>query len=532
MKKYAILSILLLLCLALLCGCGEEADATQPQAVAADTPLYYNLDFETDPAPDANGVYTFNFVTGTEKKAFTVTDQALAEQLVLLDFMGLELDGERITGIIRMPDMPYSRQAWNFYVQSIGGNTVKLNALASFIGEEVMLKLPEGMPVYDITPTASQLGELTELKKNDCVSVIADANGELIFAYVTERPATPHEGLLHCQHCDKEVEWMDWNSSTSLPTGDGHFILLHDVKVSRETKVGKVKICLDLNGKTVSQATYGERIYSLRAGGTMSIMDSVGGGTFLPGTSGEDGLADRGLVIMVSDDKSTFNLYGGTLDGTNSRAMTATVISIKSGTFNMYGGTILGGTSYGVGASAITANGTFNMYGGKIVGGKHTDGAFKAGNPPAGGAIRVLGTTTIYGGIIEGGDSHTKGGIIHLASDAKEAGLVRLFLKGGTITGGTAPVAGGIYAANFSTVIISGDPQVTGSENGNLVLAPNATLLIGEEGLGENAKIGIAMDEGSVFLLDAPAGVDIAKYFFSDEPGKRIVKTGNSWSIQ
>ena len=86
-----------------------------------------------------------------------------------------------------------------------------------------------------ITSTASRLGELTELKKNDCVSVIADANGELIFGYVTERPATPHEGLLHCQHCGKEVEWMDWNSSTSLPTGDGHFILLHDVKVSRET---------------------------------------------------------------------------------------------------------------------------------------------------------------------------------------------------------------------------------------------------------------------------------------------------------
>ena len=531
MKKQFLLCVLLLLCTALLWGCGQpEAPAeTQP---AADLPLYYNLDMGAQLTPDENGVYTLRFMTMNEEKRFTVSDEALLEQLLLLDFVGLELEGERITGIVRMPDMPYSRQAWNFYVQSIGGNTVKLNALASFIGEEVMLKLPEGMPVYDITSTASRLGELTELKKNDCVSVIADASGELIFGYVTERPATPHEGLLHCQHCGKEVEWMDWNSSTSLPTGDGHFILLHDVKVSRETKVGKVKICLDLNGKTVSQATYGERIYSLRAGGTMSIMDSVGGGTILPGTSGEDGLADRGLVIMVSDDKSTFNLYGGTLDGTNSSAMTATVISIRSGTFNMYDGTILGGTSYGLGGSALTANGIFNMYGGKIVGGKHTDGAFQAGNPPAGGAIRVLGTTTIYGGIIEGGDSHTKGGVIHLASDAKEAGVVRLILKGGTITGGTAPEAGGIYAANFSTVIISGDPQVTGNENGNLVLAPNATLLIGEEGLGENAKIGISMVTPGVFLLEAPEGADIAKHFVSDEVGKRIVNTGNGWAIQ
>jgi len=532
MKKYAILSTLLLLCLALLCGCGEEAGATQPQAVAADIPLYYNLDFETDPAPDANGVYTFNFVTGTEKKALTVTDQALAEQLVLLDFMGLELDGERITGIIRMPDMPYSRKVWNYYVQSIGGNAVKFNELASYVGADITLKLPEGMPVYDLDPNTANFAAPTQLKKNDCVTIIADANGELLYGYVTSRPAVPHEGLLYCRHCDKEVEWMDWNSSNSLPAGDGHFLLTSDVTVSRETQVGNVKLCLDLNGKTVSQSSFGLRIYSLRAGGTMSIMDSVGTGTFLPNTSDATGLADRGLVIMVSSDNSTLNLYGGTLDGRNSTAMTATVVSIKSGTFNMYDGTILGGTSYGVGASAVTANGIFNMYGGKIVGGKHIAGNFGGGNPPAGGALRVLGTTTIYGGTIEGGDSHTKGGVIHLASDAKEAGVVKLILKGGTITGGTAPVAGGIYAANFSTIEISGDVQITGNENGNLMLSTYATLLIGPEGLGKNAKIGICMENDGVFLLEAPEGAKINKHFFADEAGKRIVKSGKSWEIK
>ena len=527
MKKLHI-ALLLLLCTALLWGCGKQEPTNQPASVS----LYYNLDQGAQLTPDANGTYTVNFVTGTEKKAFTVTDKALMEQLQVLDFVGLTLDGNTITGITRMADMPYQRLAWNYYVQSLGGNSVKTNTLPSFVGKEVMLKLPDGMPVYDVIPGSAQFGETTHLQKNDCISVIADASGQMLFAYVTSRPTAEHDGLVYCQHCDSEVQWQDWLSGFSLPTSTGHYMLQTDVNVGRTTRLVSGNICLDLNGKTVTQTTFGQRVYYMTGSCTLSIMDSVGSGKIIP-NSGDETTSERsGMAIYIGEDQSTLNLYGGTLDGSNATSQTGCVVSVSFGTFNMYGGTILGGTVYGTGSSAITATSTFNMYGGRVVGGKHISTDYAPLNPPGGAAIRVLGTTTIYGGIIEGGETYIEGGVIRLTPDATESGLVKLILKGGTITGGTAPIGGGIYAKANTTIVISGDVQITGNKNGNLYLEDGASLIIGEEGLGENAQIGISTEKDGAFISESPAGADIAKHFTCDDPGKQIVNTGNNWSIQ
>ncbi len=521
MKKF-ILALMLLLCVSLLWGCGEQTETAE----AAPVTLYYNLDKGAQLTPDANGVYTVNFAVGNEKKAYTVTDEALLEQLLLLDFVGLQLDGDTVTGIIRMPDMPYYRVAWDCYVQSIGGNTVKLNILPSYAGKEVMLKLTEDLPIYDITPTAAQFGGVTQLQKNDCVSVIADESGALVFAYVTSRPAVPHEGMLHCRHCDAEVEWMDWVSTSSLPATAGHYLLQDDVTLARETRLTGGSICLDLNGKTITQANFGERIYNMSGACTLSILDSVGGGQMIPSSGDQTVTTRAGMCIMIKHEDAVFNLYGGTLDGTNTTAQTGGVVSASEGTFNMYDGTILGGTVYGTGSSAVTATDTFNMYGGRIVGGKHVNMDYLPLNPPGGGAIRVLGTTTIYGGIIEGGETYTEGGVIRLSPDAAEAGIVKLILKGGTITGGTAPKAGGIYAKAGTTVVISGDVKITGSENGNLLLEEGASITIGEEGLTEGAQIGISMETPGAFVTDAPEGVDLSQFFVSDDPAKKVTANG------
>lgn len=505
-----------------------EADKAETEVTAA---LYFNLDYGKMLAADANGVYTLRFVKDGQQVSLKVTDKAMADALQSLDFVGLELDGDTVIKIIPIADMPFSRMAADYYVKSIGGKNVKLVS-NGIISKELMLKLPDGLPVYDAILNSSSFGSVTQLQKNDVVNVIADSDGNPVLIYVTARPAVAHEGLLYCQHCQKEVSWFDWISDSTLPVDSGHYLLTSDVALTDETKLSAGTICLDLNGKTVKQTTYGTRIYSLLGGVTLSIMDSAEGGTFIPASTDAKQTAVWGMVVFVHHDDAVLNLYSGTLDASDCTARYGCAVSQKYGTFNMYGGTILGGTTFGQGSGAVSANGYFNMYGGRIVGGKVEKTDFEPESPAGGGAIRVLGTTTIYGGVIEGGDSYNGGGVLRVCMGSTGT-VPKLILKGGTITGGKAPNGSGIYVTAGSVVTISGDVKITGNQGDNLYLEKGATISIGDEGLGENAQIGITMAEAGTFVNNAPAGADLSKHFISDDSSKKIVSTGNgSWRVK
>ncbi len=505
-----------------------ETGKTEAEVTAA---LYFNLDQGKKLTADANGVYTVRFVKDGQQVSLKITDKAMADSILQRDFVGLELDGDTVTKIISIADMPFVRMATDYYVKSIGGKNVKLSS-NGVIPKELMLKLTDGLPVYDAVLKSSTFGSVTQLQKNDVVSVIADSNGNPVLIYVTARPAVAHEGLLYCQHCQKEVSWFDWTSDSTLPIDSGHYLLTSDVTLTDETKLSKGNICLDLNGKTVKQTTFGTRIYSLLGEVTLSIMDSAEGGTFIPVSTDSKQNTDWGMVIFVNHDNAVLNLHSGTLDASNCTARYGCAISQKYGTFNMYGGTILGGTTYGQGSCAVSANGYFNMYGGRIVGGKVEKTDFVPESPAGGGAIRVLGTTTIYGGIIEGGNSYNGGGVLRVCMGSTGT-LPKLILKGGTITGGKAPNGSGIYVTAGSVVTISGDVKITGNQGDNLYLEKGVTISIGEEGLGKNAQIGITMAEAGTFVSNAPAGTDLSKYFISDDSSKKIVSTGNgSWAVK
>lgn len=513
MKKILTAVLIVLLSLSLLWGCSNNADGE------ADAPaLYYNLDHGTEPAADASGVYTVNFAAGNEKKTFKVTDKALLDGLMTQDFVGLALDGDTVTGFTRIHKMPYQRLAWNYYVLSVGGNTVKMNAHASYAGKELLLELPENFPIYDVTPQVSEFGSATTLQKNDCVSIIADNAGTPLFAYVTSRPAAPHEGKRYCQHCESEVSWLDWLSASTLPSSAGHYILTDNVVMGAAATVTGGQICLDMNGKTVTQASEGHRIYSVMGPATLSLMDSVGGSTFYPATSNEKSPTRTGMVVYVNNFDAVLNMYDITMDASQISALYGHGVAIGDGTFNMYGGTILGGTSFGPGSTAISANGNFNMYGGRVVGGKCITTSYV--NPIGGGAIRVLGTTTIYDGIIEGGETLVDGGVIRVSADIY--GIAKLVMKGGTVTGGKASRGSGIFVTPFGGIVLSGNVNITGNEGDNLYLADGAKIQIGDEGLGEDARIGISMEKPGEFIKDAPDGFDASKYFTSDDSAKKV----------
>ena len=515
--KRLLICLILLLSVCMLFGCNKNTDAT------AEVAVYYNLDKGAEVTAE-NGVYSLNFLHNGETKTYKVTDEALLETILTQEFLGLQLEGDKITGITTMTWMPYKRLAWDYYVQSTNKELIKLNSYQTYNGEELMLKLEAGTVCYDVSPLSTAPGSVTEPMKNDRVSVIADMDDNIKYIFVTDRPAMLGTEKSPCQHCESDVYWYEWLSDNTVPTGDGHFKLTKDVNLEGAAVLSTGKLCLDLNGKTVTQTTFATALYTSR-GGTFSIMDSVGGGKLIPSRADKDEDGHNNGMAIVSDSvESIINLYGGTYDGSKSNSRCGTVIQ-SPGTINMYGGEIIGGDCYGNGGGALRCSGTFNMYGGRIVGGRHYDTDYLCSFIRGGGALRIFGAFNMSGGIIEGGDSWCYGGGVLLAQNAK------MNMTGGTITGCKAPQGGGIFATDYATISLSGNVKITGNEGGNLWLDANAKLFIDSAGLGEEAEIGLSMTTNGLFVENTLA--DVQAHFTSDNSAQKIVSAGNgNWELK
>ena len=81
--------------------------------------------------------------------------------------MGLELDEEGyIVEVVSVDDMPINKTAWQFYVQSFGGNTLKLNSSSSMNGIELLLEGTDATRIYDMTGSEGEVG--TQIKPIQC----------------------------------------------------------------------------------------------------------------------------------------------------------------------------------------------------------------------------------------------------------------------------------------------------------------------------------------------------------------------------
>ena len=134
------------------------------------------------------------------------------------------------------------------------------------------------------------------------------------------------------------------------------------------------------------------------------------------------------------------------------------VVVAEKGSFTLYGGNITGSRSSYSGVG-VDNSGSFTMYGGAITKNETTD------NAAHGAGVHNSGTFTMCGGEISG-----------------------------NITQGCG---GGVY--NSGTLVVSGDVRITGntksgnSTKNNVYLEWNKVITIGENGLGENAKIGVTL---------------------------------------
>ena len=137
------------------CVGGQGDTTTPPTTTAATEPsdelaLYWNVDrhnFEivddsldtTGRKPADDGFYHVVFAKDGELIEFKVKERKIVRMIDGQDLMGLVFDADGVViDIVRIEDMPVEKVAWQFYVQSIGGKTVKFNSAKEMTGMEVV----------------------------------------------------------------------------------------------------------------------------------------------------------------------------------------------------------------------------------------------------------------------------------------------------------------------------------------------------------------------------------------------------------
>ena len=197
-----------------------------------------------------------------------------------------------------------------------------------------------------------------------------------------------------CEHCGKMVTWYEWAGTTNPDTG--HYFVSRDFTQTSQLSIKKdTDVVLDLYGNTYTS----EKIRNFLVRGTLSIMDTVGGGEMIS-TGGEE---FAGSIALVGTEAGSlnpagFNLFSGTLKLAEDHPTFnngGLIMFSSNGELNVYGGTMIGGNvaMRGGCVNLNTVGGTMNVYGGEIKGG--TAGI-------SGGCIDMSGTLNIEGGIIDG----------------------------------------------------------------------------------------------------------------------------------
>ncbi len=273
---------------------------------------------------------------------------------------------------------------------------------------------------------------------------------------------------------------------------------------------------LDLAGRTLNTD---DCALIVLKGSTLTIVDSVGGGSI----SGRNGLSftgENGTKYAYAGGVAVYgrlNLKSGSISGNQASGdgvlgYGGGVYVFGGGTFNMYGGTISGNTAstQGGGVAVRSATDTTPVPEPLYVG----DAVIKNWNEVEGDDV----VAELSVGLLSA-DSQTVSG----SSD----GTFNLY--GGTISGNTAPVAGGIYAGGVVTIEAdSTTPSaitVTGNTSGNLYVPADATITL-PAAPATGSRVGVTMENAPG--LFATANNDVAsssRASFTSDSGAYYVTT-------
>lgn len=285
---------------------------------------------------------------------------------------------------------------------------------------------------------------------------------------------------------DEAVEYLPWESTTSLPTG-GNYYLTADVTMSAGVSVTKdLNLCL--NGYKVTAAAKSRHFSTPKdAAVEIAISDCTAAGA-------EDAYTAGGF-------------YGGVDQGSGQGGG---AIYIRSGgRLKIYDGIFANNTSItGGGAIRMAANTSLTIYNGKFTGNTAVSADGKSWR--YGGAVSATSDTdmTILGGVFQ----NNKGS----QGSAVYAGGKTLAIAGGLFTGNIATVSGAIFTAENTAITLEGAPRILDNEKGNLYLADRLPITLGQ--LTQKANVGITGTAGA-FTTACP---DHSACFTADSPYLKV----------
>ena len=299
-----------------------------------------------------------------------------------------------------------------------------------------------------------------------------------------------------CPCCDQklsEITWQTWTttSSTGFSTG-GHYKLPEGgVSLTGQVKFTGGTIVLDLAGQNmgIDASKTGRAMYV--QGGTVHILDSVGGGSVYGRNQ------NTGCTAFVNS-SGTLNIHGGTITSIATAAGSSNdrdTIRVNGGKVNIYGGTVEGNAKAGalyvlMGAAQVTVDG------GTVNGGSRAEG---------GAAYVSNGKLTVKSGSINASTTATKGSAVYVATAGELEVTGTGVVDGSNVTKGSGTV-GTVYSDG--TVTVSGG-EVKGASAGSggsiFVNAGALTVSGGKVSGGQAANYG-----DDIFVNNAEATVDIS----------------------
>lgn len=305
-------------------------------------------------------------------------------------------------------------------------------------GASVKVTTTVGSPVFttafDKAEAYKDAGYFAGAEEGSVVYVTAESELAL-------EPAPLKTKTIYCNHCQQEVEFIEWTyGSGSYTRESGHFFLVEDETISTNHRIGNsssdkaadaVDVVIDLNGFNITSSGPVFYVYPYS---TLTVQDSVGTSVVSgKGVLRNNAPADGGLFY---NEKGNLNIYSGTFTLEDTDKVRNGGVVFGGGTIKIFGGTFNGNTVTGNG-SAFYCSGNLELNGGTINGNAY---AKKGAN------VTLSGAPVVEKLQIQTGDLVTLGELTQDASITVEAEGVftkpnanaKAYVQAGYIKSGTS----------------------------------------------------------------------------------------------
>ena len=476
--------------------------------------VYWNLEQKYNGSSstrtaDADGWYWFDMATDGQQVRLKTKDSTIVHQIDSNYAMcrGILTEGDEIVRVFSPMQIQGTEGgahgSWvNVTWVAPDGRSAKAVKLDSGVdtGTEYDITLAENCRIYNVSKDVENFrGEDTDLTVGDLIHCLVNSEKQATIIYVITAAAEPVAEQIHKTHCvcgglaegmgehtcESVAQWYTFNEKTQIANG-GNYCLTADVTLNQmiSIKDGQT-VVLCLNGHKLTIDNTANRMFSVE-NGTLTICDCS-----------YDAAKDS---FKGSVEAKRVNYWAAVANVAGSNAV-----------LNIYGGNFKNASAKGTNMFYINSAGTMRLYNGHITGGsvdKNPEGV----EVEAGGIWLPNGRLYMYGGTVTGGHGNNAGGIsVQNAS--------RLIITGGKVTGNTAknPNRNDIFLSGVGTCTVSiGGSAVVGQ----LYVGGSKTLELAGAMTGD-ASVGVYMQNPGTLINGI--STDISALFTCQNDGMKIL---------